>query len=130
MSYFFVPNEILRTFKQLYPAVSLQNVEWSWEVPGKIYEAEFELDGKEVEVEIMVTGQHLLTETVVDEIPAAIRDAVNEHYADHKIESCAEVAYSNGDLCYELDLICAAKGNELEVLIREDGLVLLEAVDL
>jgi len=131
MSKLFVPNEILRVFKSLYPEIAVQDVEWSWEVPGKIYEAEFSLGDQEFEVEITVTGHHLLTETTIKHaIPQVVRDTVSHFYPDHAINSSSLVAYSNDDICYELDLVCAAKGTEFEVLIREDGLFLMEGVDL
>lgn len=50
MSQMFVPTEILRVFKRLYPEVGINSVEWSWEVPGKIYEAEFKINDQEFEV--------------------------------------------------------------------------------
>lgn len=131
MSKLFVPNEILRVFKSLYPEVDLQQVVWEWEVPGKIYEAEFTLGDQTFEVEITVTGHHLLTETTIKyAIPQAVRDAVSVFFPDHAIDDSTLVAYSNGDVCYELALTCAAKGTEFEVLIREDGLFLMEGVDL
>ena len=131
MDKLYVPNEILRVFKSLYPEVDVQTVVWDWEVPGKIYEAEFTLGDQEFEVEITVTGHHLLTETTIKHaIPQAVRNTIAHFYPDHAIESSSLVAYSNGDICYELDLTCANKGTEFEVLIREDGLFLMEGVDL
>lgn len=131
MSQMFVPTEILRVFKKLYPEVGINSVEWSWEVPGKIYEAEFKINDQEFEVEITVTGEHLLTETEIKHaLPKEVRNTINEKYPDHKIESSSLVAYGNGDVFYELDLTCAAKGTEFEVLIREDGMFWLEGEDL
>ncbi|MCP4439742.1 MAG: hypothetical protein GY810_12430 [Aureispira sp.] len=132
MTKLFVPNEIIRVFKQHYPTVDLGSVEWSWEVPGKIYEAEFDLDDQECEVEITVTGHWLLTEKVIAQgtVPKVVQHAVAEDYADYAVESATHIEYSTGDVAYEFDLKCASTGEEIEVIYREDGWKVLAGADL
>lgn len=123
---FFVPSEILRTFKNLFPEVEPISVGWEWEVPNKIYEAEFEYEGKEYEVEITVTGHHLLTEIEisVEEVPENIRKACTKKFRGWSIDEAEKVVYGNGDIYYEFELNRELETEELEkeVLFREDGL--------
>jgi len=106
MSKLFVPNEILRVFKEYYPDADLGKVEWSWEIPGKIYEAEFEQYDVEYEVEITVTGHLLLSEIdlELEDLPEHILDAAKEHFGDYEIDEATMIQYSNGDLSYELQM--------------------------
>jgi hypothetical protein len=127
---FFVPADILRVFKYEFPEVNPAEVVWSWEVPYKIYEAEFSLDNREYEVEITVTGHHLLTEIEIPnkELPKVIKKAIEDKYPDWEIDEVERVEYSHGDTHYEIDL---KKGEvEIEVHFREDGLFIAEGEDL
>lgn len=132
MSSFFVPNEILRVFKEYYPDVSLDEVDWGWEVPAKIYEASFSNGEVEFEVEITVTGQLLLTEITieVEDLPDHIIIAAQQRYKGHRIEEAEMVQYSNGDVSYELDLKNEETGEEFEVHFREDGWFIARGYDL
>lgn len=132
MESIFIPNEILRVFKKAFPQVNLADVEWSWEIPAKIYEADFELDGTEYEVEITVTGHLLLTEKEISysDAPKVVTAALGEYFPDHAVEGVCQVDYSNGDISYEFALINAATGASFEVHFREDGLFILSGEDL
>lgn len=124
------PSEILREFKAYYPDIDLTQVLWSWEVPFKIYEAEFVLEGKEHECEFTVTGHWLLTEIEIktSEVPDHILDLAKKRYNKAKLEEASRVLYSNGDVCYELGF--ANKNTTFEVLFREDGLFVGRGKDL
>ena len=50
----------MRVFEEYYPEVALNEVEWGWEVPAKIYEASFDNGEVDFEVEITVIGHLLL----------------------------------------------------------------------
>lgn len=130
MSRLFVPNEILRVFKQLFPQVNTAEITWKWEVPGKIYEASFTLESESYEVEITVTGHHLLTEKKVKNVPKIILDAIKNKYPKHKTDDASLVSFSNGDVYYEVDIISPAKEKESEVLVREDGKFVMKGEDL
>ena len=124
------PFEVLGSFKDYFPDIDLAQVEWSWEVPFKIYEAEFELDGQEIEAEFTITGHLMLIETSIpnDELPEVVRKSMRERYPNQSIDEVERVEYSNGMVCYEIEL---EKGEKVrEVLYREDGLFIGEEVDL
>ncbi len=126
----YVSDEVLLTFRELFPEIDLADVEWSWEVPFKIYEAEFELEGREYEVEITVTGHYLLTEISmsVEELPEIVRKSMREKYPNQSIDEVERVEYSHGVVHYEIEL---EKGEKVrETLYREDGLFIGEAEDL
>ncbi len=129
----FVPADILRTFKAYFPDVEATAVTWGWEVPNKIYEAEFEHEGKQHEVEITVTGHLLLTETNIslEDVPDAILDAVQAKYPEYLIEEAELVVWGNDDTCYEFDLKHKEdESKTLEVQFREDGMFVAEGDDL
>ncbi|MCS7077407.1 MAG: PepSY-like domain-containing protein [Bacteroidia bacterium] len=124
------PSEILREFKSYYPDIDPTQVIWSWEVPFKIYEAEFVHEGKEYEAEFTVTGHWLLTEEEIklSEVPEHIIETAKARYNKSKLEEASKIVYSNGDVCYELGF--TAKGRTFEVLFREDGLFIGRGKDL
>lgn len=136
---FFVPAEILRVFKERFPEVEVGDVEWEWEVPHKIYEAEFEYQDATYEVEITVTGHHLLTEVKVSEedIPEVVKSACTNKYEGWKIDGAEKIYYSNGDVHYDLELLKEVEVSEneegekeeKEVLFREDGLFIAENIE-
>jgi hypothetical protein len=131
MEKLYVPSEILRVFRQLFPKVDLSEVEWDWEYYNKIYEAEFEHEGRDYEVEITVTGHHLLTEVEIEkeDLPEVVTESVEEHFPGFTIEEAEHITFSNGDVYYEL----ALENEEevvLEVHLREDGLVVATGEDL
>ncbi len=106
MKPFFVHNEILRVFKDYYPDIALDEVDWGWEVPAKIYEASFSNGEVDFEVEITVTGQLLLTEISmeIEDLPEHILEAAEAQFPGHQIEEAEMIQYSNGDVSYELDI--------------------------
>lgn len=129
----FVPSEILRVLKNAFPELDLSQVEWEWEIPHKIYEAEFTYQDSEYEVEITVSGHHLLTEKEIsdEEIPAHIKSACKRKFRSWEIEEVEEVVYDNGDVYYEIELSKEKDEEDLEkeVLFREDGLFVGEIND-
>ena len=132
MSKLYVPNEILRVFKEYYPDVDLKDVKWGWEVPAKIYEASFDNGEVDFEVEITVTGHVLLSEVSMDveELPELVLVAANKIFEDHSIEEVDMVQYSNGDISYELAMKSAETGAAFEAHFRDDGLFLAKGYDL
>ncbi|NJL13478.1 MAG: hypothetical protein HC913_11055 [Microscillaceae bacterium] len=126
----FPSDEVLLAFKDYFPDLDLAQVEWSWEVPYKIYEAEFEMDDREYEVEITVTGHLLLTEISIpaEELPEVVRKSMREKFPNQSIEEVERVEYSNGVVHYEIELEKGEKS--LEALYREDGLFVGVAEDL
>lgn len=117
----YVPNEVLQTFKMLFPDIQMAAVTWSWEVPGKIYEAEFQLDEVEYEVEITVTGHWLLTENAVnlDEVPSPLVAQIQATFPEWTIGEIEMIEFSNNVIHYEFELTQGEA--EQKVLLREDG---------
>jgi hypothetical protein len=129
----FVPADILRTFKAYFPDVEATKVAWSWEVPYKIYEAEFEHEGKQHEVEITVTGHLLLTETNIslEDVPDALLDIVQARYPDYLIEEAELVEWGNDDMYYEFNLKHKEDDSKtFEAQFREDGMFVAKGEDL
>lgn len=115
-------DEVLLSFKDAFPNIDIATVEWAWEVPYKIYEASFEYEDREYEVEITITGHLLLAEISIspDELPEIVRKSMREKYPNQSIDEVERVEYSNGMICYEIELEKGEKSRE--VLYREDGL--------
>ncbi len=115
-------DEVLLSFKDAFPNIDIAAVEWSWEVPYKIYEASFEYEDNDYEVEITVTGHLLLAEISIaaDELPEIVRKSMREKYPNQSIDEVERIEYSNGMVCYEIELEKGEKSRE--VLYREDGL--------
>jgi len=131
MEKLYVPSEILRVFRQLFPEVNPAEVDWDWEYYNKIYEAEFEHEGRDCEVEITVTGHHLLTEVEIEkeDLPEVVIEAVGEHFPGFAVEEAEHITFSNGDVYYEL----ALENDEevgLEVHVRDDGMIIATGDDL
>jgi uncharacterized membrane protein YkoI len=126
-----VPAEVIEAFAAKFPSVKLTDVEWSWEVYNKIYEAEFELNGIEHEVEITVTGHHLLTETEIeiDEIPDTVLKAIENEFPEAEITEVEKVVWSTGKVFYELDLQ-TENDDEFEVHVSEEGIITAKSDDL
>lgn len=126
-----IPEPVLETLKTIFPDVDDDRVEWSWEVYNKIYEAEFEQDGKEYEVEITVTGHHLLTETEirVDEVPANILATAKAYFPKAEITEAEHVQLSTGNVFYELNIVHEGS-MKMEVHISDSGELLALGHDL
>ncbi len=125
------PSEILRTLKAHFPEADMTQVEWSWEVYNKIYEAEFEHDGQEFEVEITITGDLLLIEKAIDveDLPEKIVSKAEARFPDAKITDAEFIELSNGDIYYELTMV-KGEDEKFEVQYREDGVMAAFGEDL
>jgi uncharacterized membrane protein YkoI len=125
-----VPNEVLLNFKSIFPEVPLSSVVWEWEVPNKIYEAEFEIEGVAHEVEFFITGDHLLTEKAIsmEDVPANIIEAAKEAFPTATIGDAEEIEYNNGLVVYEFSLQDGDR--HFEIHVREDGAIVAEGEDL
>lgn len=125
------PAEIIRVLKAHFPDLEMTEVEWSWEVYNKIYEAEFEQDGDDYEVEITITGHLLLIEKAidVDDVPEKILEKAEIRFPEADITEAEEIEFSNGDVYYELTLV-KEDGESFEVHYREDGILTAQGDDL
>jgi len=126
------PLAVRKLVTELFPEVKPKEIEWSWEIPHKIYEAEFMLDGISHEVEVTVTGHHLLTEQniPVDLVPINLLNEIKARYKQFTVGSAELVSLGNGKMYYELDL--KSKKDEEEsktVLIWPNGIIREEGED-
>jgi hypothetical protein len=126
------PLAVRKLLTELFPEVKPKEIEWGWEIPHKIYEAEFMLDGISHEVEITVTGHHLLTEQniPVDLVPLNLQKEVKAKYKPFTIDSAEIVSLGNGKMHYELDLK-SKKDEEITktILVWPNGVIREESDD-
>lgn len=125
-----VPFFILEDLKNKFPELELSLVEWEWEVPGKLLEAEFSLNGEGYEVEYTVTGHHLLTEKdfKTESLPEAVQQTIKTRFAEAELQSAEHVEYSNGLEVFELNF---QQGEEaFEVFVTPEGEVMMKGEDL
>jgi hypothetical protein len=120
------PLAVRKLVTELFPEVKPKEIEWGWEIPHKIYEAEFMLDGISHEVEITVSGHHLLTEQniPVDLVPIKLLNEIKARYKPFTIDSAEIVSLGKGKIHYELDLK-SKKDEEISktVLIWPNGVI-------
>jgi hypothetical protein len=126
------PLAVRKLLTELFPEVKPKEIEWGWEIPHKIYEAEFMLDGISHEVEITVTGHHLLTEQniPVDLVPAKLLGEIKKSYKQFEIDSAEMVTLGNGKMHYEIDLK-SKKDDEISktLLVWPNGVIREESDD-
>lgn len=96
-----IPKAVKEAFAKRFPGVKDQ--EWDAET---IYEAEFELDGREVEVNFDEDGEILQIETEIEpeELPAQILAAIRSEYPHCEIAEAEKVELADGTIRYEVDL--------------------------
>lgn len=112
------PEKVLASFEKMFPAAT--DIKWEMENENE-WEAEFEMDGKEVSACFSSDGEWIETEYEVETLPETIETIVNETYPGFKIEEIeiVETPDFNG---YEIEL---EKGEEeLEIMVTNQGEIL------
>jgi hypothetical protein len=96
-----VPELVKKEFTKKYPAAT--KVKWSLEKAGE-YEAEFDLNKKEMSVVIDEKGNLLEAETEIKEaeLPQAIKNTLAKDFVGYKIDEC-EKAEAKGVISYEME---------------------------
>jgi hypothetical protein len=127
---FKVPLSIIEDIKTRFPEVETSEIEWSWEVPNKILEAEITHEGIEYELEYSISGLLISIESYLEisEIPTAVVNAVESQFPGAEIHEAERVEYSNGVIHIELDINHEDK--DFEAHYREDGTLVLTGDDL
>ena len=76
-----------------------------WEKKGEDYEADFDVDIVDYSAMINSSGTVIKHkyDIAATELPEAIRTAIGQNYADHKIDG-PEVLVQNGDTLYQVEL--------------------------
>ncbi len=114
-----VPEAVQKSFQEKFAQAS----EVKWEEEEGTYEAEFQLNGKEMSAEFSGDGTWMETETEVDQadLPAAIVDTLESAYGDYtveKVESCETPEGKNWEIELKKD------DTEMELVMDENGKIL------
>ena len=95
-----VPEKVTSSFIQKFPDV--QNVKWEKENDQE-WEAEFEMDGKEYSANYNIDGTWLETEYAVKDIPAAIQATLDSEFPGFEIEE-SEISETPKGTFYEFEM--------------------------
>jgi hypothetical protein len=109
------PEKVLTSFEKMFPAAT--DVEWEMENENE-WEAEFDMDGKEVSACFTSVGEWIETEYKVETLPETIETIVNETYPGFEIDEI-EIVESPEFKGYEIEM---EKGEEeLEIKVTHQG---------
>ena len=117
-----VPTIVKKALSEKYS--DAEDVEWEMENDTD-YEAEFELDKREMSAVFSADGTWLQTETEVDksDLPEAVKAAIKKSFPAYKTEETEMLERLNMPLAYEVEL--ETKDDvEIEVIFAADGTVL------
>lgn len=112
-----VPASIETKFASLYPNVK----EVEWEQTKAEFEAEFEVDEKEMSASFDSNGNLIETESQISfsELPATINEQLKEFIEDGKVKKVAKITDAKGVVTYEAqykkDLLFDADGKMLNI---------------
>lgn len=120
-----VPEKVATTFNHQYSNAS--NVDWDVEENGE-WEAEFEVDKKEMSAIFGQNGQWLETETEIEvsQLPEAVTLSLKNNFKDYTIKE-VEYLESPKDKGYELSL--NVDKQDIEVLMGKDGKILKQKME-
>lgn len=114
------PEKVKAAFNQKFP--NAEETDWEMEKENE-WEAEFEVDEKEMSATFSQDGMWLETETEVEveDLPASVKQTLKAQFKDYEVEETeyVESPESNG---YEIEL--EGKDGDIEILIGKDGEVL------
>jgi len=115
-----VPKNVKTAFSQKFAKAT--DVKWGKE--GKTeWEAEFKMDGKAYSANYDLKGEWLETEyaITVNEIPAAVKTAIDKDYAGYKMKE-SEISETAKGKVYEFELV---KGkNKVEIAFDMNGKII------
>jgi len=116
-----VPENVAASFKAKYP--SAQKVEWSKESDTE-FEAEFEMNGKEMTANFDTSGKWLVTETKLakDDLPAPVLATLKSQFGDSKVKTAESLEKAGEAVVYEVKL--EKDGTELEVVLDASGKII------
>src|SRR5687768_15175077 len=103
-----VPEKVEQAFKEKYASAS--NTTWERD-RNNFYEARFELNGKKYRADFDKNATWIETERsiTVDELPAAIKSALDRDYPGNKIVEVEEVDSSTKGKFYDVELMVNGK---------------------
>lgn len=114
------PEKVKSAFNQKYPGA--KEVDWDMEKENE-WEAEFEMNEKEMSATFDENGQWLETETEMEEndLPATVKETLKTQFKAYEVEE-AEYLESPEYTGYEIEL--EGKKGDIEVLVGKDGKIL------
>jgi hypothetical protein len=112
-----MPAAVQKAFEARFPAAS--QVHWGKE-SRKEYEAEFLLNGKSVSANFDLNGKWIETESIIskEELPQPVLASILRQYPDAKYKTVEKVEMP-GKTQYEMTLI--VKGRKKNIELRADG---------
>ena len=115
-----VPEKVAAAFKAKFPAA--QKVEWGKESATE-FEAEFELNGKEMSANFDAGGKWLETEAKLDkkDLPASVLATLKSQFSDSKIKKAESLEKTGEAIVYEIKLEQGEAG--MEVVLDAGGKV-------
>lgn len=115
-----VPEKVKAAFIQKYP--DAEEVDWDVEGEGE-WEAEFELNEKEMSANFDQNGKWLETESEIEDedLPAAVKETLNTKFKDYEVE---EVEYFESPDITGFEIELEGDDGDIEVLIGKDGQIL------
>lgn len=119
-----LPEQVGSSFSKQNPDVK----DVKWEKEGDYFEAEFEVDGKEVEVVYDKDGKVIAKEMEIDasSLPQAINGYINDNFSGSDIEEACEVK-QKGETFYMVEIETA--DGETELLFDHEGKFLKKEVE-
>ncbi len=114
-----IPAAVQRSFQQKFAQAS----DIKWEAEEGSYEAEFQLNGKEMSAEFAGDGTWKETETEVEQadLPAAIVDTLEAAYGDYEVKK-AELCETPEGKNWEIEV--KKDQTEMELVMDENGKIL------
>ena len=113
-----VPKAVTDAFATKFPGAT--NVKWGKE-NAKEYEAEFQLNSKNISANFGMDGSWMETETEipVSELPSAVHKAITSKYPAATITGADKIEQPGGKILYEADIKTGGKTKEVE--LHPDG---------
>lgn len=111
------PDAVKKSFAAKFPDVK----KVKWEKEDNNWEASFEKDKKEYSALFSENGQWLETEMEipVNELPQAVKDAINKRYPNVTITEAAIIEKADGKKAYEAEI--KHNGKKVDLILDEKG---------
>ena len=116
-----VPAAAVSGVKGAYPNAGV--IEWDSSGQGRLYEAEFMINGFQFDVKVTPAGKivRIKEKIAVSSLPEAVRSAALKRYPGGRIKESEKV--TEGDLvCYKVEVV--NNQDDYDVLIAPDGNIL------
>jgi len=115
------PDAVKETFQKKYPGED--DPDWHQDDHGN-YESNFKIDGIKYRADFNADGSWIETETSIDEddLPKAIREAIERDYEDSEISEIEKVDHHSKGIFYDVEF--KQKGKNMDVEYKASGAVI------